>query len=161
MSEPRMKYDGREPEPRMIDPRDLSISYDADADFLYIQWSKEPGVYDGTDDDHILNRFNDDDELVGVMIQGTRTIGRGPITLTLDERGARKMVRVKVAAEEMGVSIRRVNQLLADGRIRGASKVGDTWLVPSPVDLVPGTRGPKGVAGKGKRRRSKTATVSE
>ena len=71
-----------------VTAKPLSISYDADADFLYIQWSKEPGYYDATDDDHILNRFNDDGEMIGVMIQGTRTIEGPPIELTLDKRGA-------------------------------------------------------------------------
>ncbi len=144
---------------RMIDPRDLSITYDGEIDFLYIQWSKEPGVYDNTDDERVLNRFNNDGEIIGVMIQGTRRISGPPIKLTLDERGARTTIKVKRAAEEMGISVRRVHQLLADGRIRGAHKVGDTWLIPSPIDLTLGTRGPTGVAGKRKRGRTK-ATVS-
>ena len=64
---------------------------------------------------------------------------------------------MKKAAEELGISVRRVRTLLGEGRIEGASKVGATWLIPSPIDLTTGTRGPTGVAGKRKRRRTKAA----
>ena len=144
-------------EPRMIDPRDLSVAYDADIDFLYIHWSKEPGVYDNTDNERVLNYYNDDGEIIGVMIQGTRKIEGPPIEFTLDKKGAQTIIKVKKAAEELGISESRVHTLLRQGRIKGAHKVGATWLIPSPIDLTTGTRGPTGVAGKRKRRRTKAA----
>ena len=54
----------------------------------------------------------------------------------------------KQAAATLGISQRRIQQLLGDGRIEGAQRVGSTWIVPSPVKVIPGTRGPIGVAGE-------------
>lgn len=48
----------------------------------------------------------------------------------------------------LGISERRVRQLARDGRVRGATKAGAEWLIPTPVDVVPGKRGPAGVAGR-------------
>ena len=57
-------------------------------------------------------------------------------------------VTVKQAAIRLGVSERRVRQLARDGRVRGATKTGAEWLIPAPVEVVPGKRGPVGVAGR-------------
>ena len=48
----------------------------------------------------------------------------------------------------MGVSERRVRKLARDGRVRGAVKAGAEWLIPTPVQVMPGRRGPVGVAGR-------------
>ena len=52
------------------------------------------------------------------------------------------------AANRLGVSERSVRQLAGEGRVRGATKAGAEWLIPTPVELVPGRRGPVGVAGR-------------
>ena len=57
-------------------------------------------------------------------------------------------VTVKEAASRLGVSERRVRQLARNGRVRGATKAGAEWLIPTPVELIPGRRGPVGVAGR-------------
>lgn len=45
---------------------------------------------------------------------------------------------IQQTAEKWGVSIRRVNTLCNEGRIKGAMKFGNTWAVPKnaekPVD---------------------------
>ncbi|NEO33778.1 MAG: DNA-binding protein [Symploca sp. SIO3C6] len=50
------------------------------------------------------------------------------------------------AAKLMGVSVRRICQLLSSGRIQGAFKTGRSWIIPL-FDGMPkvseGTRGPK------------------
>ncbi|NEO32722.1 MAG: helix-turn-helix domain-containing protein [Symploca sp. SIO3C6] len=50
------------------------------------------------------------------------------------------------AAHLMGVSVRRIRQLLSGGRIRGAFKAGKFWMIPL-VEGMPlvskGTRGPQ------------------
>ncbi|NEP00522.1 MAG: helix-turn-helix domain-containing protein [Symploca sp. SIO2E9] len=50
------------------------------------------------------------------------------------------------AAKLMGVSVRRIRQLLSGGRIQGAFKVGRSWIIPL-IEGMPqvseGTRGPK------------------
>ena len=51
------------------------------------------------------------------------------------------------AAVRLGGSERRMRQLARDGRVRGATKAGVEWLIPIPIDVVPGRHGPVGVAG--------------
>ena len=46
-------------------------------------------------------------------------------------------VTAKRAAEECGVSRRRINQLLQQGRIKGAVKLGKQWVMPMPVVVLP------------------------
>ncbi|NEP01965.1 MAG: helix-turn-helix domain-containing protein [Symploca sp. SIO2E9] len=50
------------------------------------------------------------------------------------------------AAHLMGVSVRRVRQLLSGGRIQGAFKAGKFWMIPlvgGMPKVKEGTRGPK------------------
>ena len=56
---------------------------------------------------------------------------------------ARRLISVTEAASEWNVTRARIHQLLAEGRIRGAQKVGEVWVIPSPVKLKPGKRAPK------------------
>ena len=57
-------------------------------------------------------------------------------------------VTVRQAAIRLGVSERRVRKLAGDGRVKGATKAGGEWLIPTPVKVIPGRRGPAGVAGR-------------
>ena len=41
------------------------------------------------------------------------------------------------AAEERGVSPRRMRQLLQEGRIEGAVRIGRQWCIPLPVAVLP------------------------
>jgi excisionase family DNA binding protein len=49
------------------------------------------------------------------------------------------------AAERLGVTERRVRQLCAGGRIRGAYLIGKTWIIPvrndGLPDVIPARRG--------------------
>jgi len=53
-----------------------------------------------------------------------------------------KLLNSKEAAHELGVNTSRVVQLLLAGRIRGARKIGRDWIIPSPIKVKPGSRGP-------------------
>ena len=55
-------------------------------------------------------------------------------------------VTVREAATRMGVSERRVRKLARDELVRGAVKDGAERLIPTPVEVTPGRRGPAGVA---------------
>jgi hypothetical protein len=49
-------------------------------------------------------------------------------------------------AKQLGISTARVRQLLAEGRIRGAYKIGKYWMIPlfdGKPWIQTGTRGPK------------------
>lgn len=41
------------------------------------------------------------------------------------------------AAEEVGISSRRLRKLLQQGRVQGAEKAGHMWLIPPPVTILP------------------------
>ena len=58
-------------------------------------------------------------------------------------------VTVREAAVGLGVSERRVLRLARDCRLVGAVEAGAGWLIPTPVKVVPGSRGSVGVAGWG------------
>lgn len=47
------------------------------------------------------------------------------------------LVTVERAAAERGVSTRRIRQLLLQGRVEGAVKLGKQWVIPTPVVILP------------------------
>ncbi|MDA8065060.1 MAG: nucleotidyl transferase AbiEii/AbiGii toxin family protein [Thermaerobacter sp.] len=53
------------------------------------------------------------------------------------------MLTSKEVAAALGVSPKRARQLLQQGRIPGATKIGRDWLAPEPLRVIPGKRGPK------------------
>lgn len=54
-------------------------------------------------------------------------------------------ITVEIAAENWGISKRRVQVLCSEGRVKGAIKHGGVWAIPlsatKPVALKPGKRG--------------------
>lgn len=59
---------------------------------------------------------------------------------------------VKEAGEKWGVSGRRVTMYCVGGRIDGALKKGNLWLVPKAAEKPPDARQKKGTRGNGARR---------
>ena len=127
----------------------LNIWLDSEGDLLEVGWSVEKGYFTETDDERVLKRVNLDGEVIGFMVQGVGSmkgsfidldLGPGKPTDTVDN------LTVKGAAEELGVTKARVRQLAAQGRIEGAHKIGRDWIIPRPVEVSPGARGPAGVA---------------
>ena len=47
------------------------------------------------------------------------------------------LVTVERAAAERGVSTGRIRQLLLQGRVEGAVKLGKQWVIPTPVVILP------------------------
>lgn len=47
------------------------------------------------------------------------------------------------AAQELGLSARRIRALCEQGRVHGAIKVGRDWLIPRPIRIEPARKGPK------------------
>ena len=55
-------------------------------------------------------------------------------------------VTVREAAVRLGVLERRVRKMVRDGLVRGATMAGIKRLIPTSVEVIPGKRGPAGVA---------------
>ena len=128
------------------------VSYDHEGDMLEVLWEFREGYFTDTDDDRILKRLDDDGEVIGFLIHEVSALTEpSPIEFELESEAPADdvaNVTVKEAAARLGVSERRVRKLALDGRIRGATKSGAEWLIPTPVEVIPGKRGPIGVAGR-------------
>ncbi|MCL2297712.1 MAG: helix-turn-helix domain-containing protein [Proteobacteria bacterium] len=49
------------------------------------------------------------------------------------------------AAARLGISQRRLQALLKEGRVKGAQQVGRSWVIPDNPQITAGTRGPEPV----------------
>ena len=58
------------------------------------------------------------------------------------------LMNVSQAAQVLGVTRRRLRQLLREGRVAGAARPGREWLIPTPINIEEGTRGPGGVSNR-------------
>ena len=132
--------------------RRVFVSYDHEGDMLEVLWAFREGYFTPTDDERVLKRLDDDGEVIGFLIHEMSTLKQPePIEFELaSEAPANDVANVTVrqAAVRLGISERRVRQLARDGRLRGATKAGAEWLIPTPVEIVLGRRGPAGVAGR-------------
>ena len=132
--------------------RKVFVSYDHEGDMLEVLWAFREGYFTSTDDERILKRLDDDGEVIGFLIHEMSTLTQAdPVEFELSSEAADNdvaNVTVREAANQLGVSERRVRKLARDGRVRGATKAGAEWLIPSPVDVIPGRRGPVGVASR-------------
>ena len=132
--------------------RKVSVWYDDEGDMLEALWAFEPGYFTPTDDERVMKRLDDDGQVIGFLIHDVSSLKKsGPVELDLTRETVEDdvaNVTVKEAARRLGISERRVRQLAGEGRVRGATKAGAEWLIPTPVELVPGRRGPVGVAGR-------------
>ena len=133
--------------------RKVFVSYDHEGDMLEVLWAFREGYFTPTDDERVLKRLDDEGEIIGFLIHEMSTLKQpNPVEFELaSEAPADDVanVTVKETATRLGVSERRVCQLARNGRVRGAIKVGAEWLIPTPVEMTPGRRGPIGVAGRG------------
>ena len=128
------------------------VSYDHEGDMLEVLWAFREGYFTPTGDERILKRLDDDGEVIGFLIHEMSTLKQPePIEFELaSESPADDVANVTVREEaiRLGVSERRVRKLAGDGRVRGVTKAGSEWLIPTPVEVIPGKRGPVGVAGR-------------
>ena len=126
--------------------RKVFVSYDYEGDMLEVLWAFREGYFTPTDDDRILKRLDDDGEVIGFLIHEMSTLtDLSPADFELEPEAPAEdvaNVTLREAANRLGVSERRVRQLAREGRIRGAAKTGAEWLIPTPVEVMPGRRGP-------------------
>ena len=130
--------------------RKVIVSYDHEGDMLEVLWALREGYFTPTEDERVLKRLDDDGEVIGFLIHEISTLKEpSPVEFELESEAPADdvaNVTVQEAAIRLGVSERRVRKLARDGRVRGATKAGAEWLIPTPVELIPGRRGPAGVA---------------
>ena len=132
--------------------RKVFVSYHHEGDMLEVLWALREGYLTPTEDESILKRLDDGGEVIGFLIHEMSALKEpSPVKFELaseapDDDVAN--VTVREAATRLGVSERRVRKLARDGRMRGATKPGAEWLIPTPVEVIPGRRGPVGVAGR-------------
>ena len=128
------------------------VSYDHEGDMLEVLWAFREGYFTPTEDERVLKRLDDDGEVIGFLFHDMSTLREpSPVEFELESEipdDDVANVTVKEAATRLGVSERRVRQLARNGRVRGATKAGSEWLIPTPVEVIPGRRGPVGVAGR-------------
>ena len=132
--------------------RKVSVSYDPGGDFLEVLWALNEGYFTPTDDDRVLERLDHDGEVIGFLIHDVSTLKEpSPVEFELASEASEEdvaNVTIKEAAVRLGVLERRVRKLAGDVRVQRANKNGAEWLIPTPVEVVPGKRGPVGVAGR-------------
>ena len=130
----------------------MSVWYDPEGDMLEVLWDFREGYFTTTVDNRVLKRLDDSGKVIGFLVHEMSTFGQtSPFEFMLkSEETTNHMnaISVRAAALELGVSERRVRQLASNGRVRGAAKVGQEWLIPTPVEVIPGSRGPSGIAGR-------------
>jgi hypothetical protein len=130
----------------------VSVWWDGEADMLEVLWAFRDGYFTPTDDDRILKRLDDDGRVIGFLIHEVSTL-KQPDAIEFDpapEAPHDDVVNLTAtqAAAEARRPARRVRQLAREERVQGAVKHGNEWLIPSPVEVIPGRRGPAGVAGR-------------
>ena len=128
------------------------VSYDHEGDMLEVLWAFREGYFTPTDDERVLKRLDDDGEVIGFLIHDLSTLRQAdPVEFELASEASSDdvaNVTVREAATRLGISERRVRKLARDGRVRGATKSGAEWLIPTPIEVTPGRRGPVGAAGR-------------
>ncbi|MCY4624622.1 MAG: helix-turn-helix domain-containing protein [Chloroflexi bacterium] len=128
----------------------VSVWFDRDGDMLEVLWGFREGIFVPTEDDRILKRLDDNGDVVGFLVHEFSTMAQSdPFEFRLEgepEAAVPSAVTVKWAAAELGVSDRRIRELAKQGRVLGASKAGHEWLIPTPIQVLQGLRGPTGAA---------------
>lgn len=45
-----------------------------------------------------------------------------------------KFMTLKEASQKWGIGVRRINTLCSEGRIEGASRIGNMWIIPQNTE---------------------------
>ena len=134
-----------------MDSMKMSVWYYREGDMLEVLWGFKPGYFTPTDDERVEKRLADDGEVLGFMIHGLSSIDdSAPLEFELASEAPHDDVAnltVKLAAKSLGISEGEMRDLAKGGRVRGAEKSGDDWLIPTPVELFPQEQGSTGPAG--------------
>ena len=133
-----------------MENRRIKAWYDEENDTLHIRWKDGVGYYSPTSDDRVLERVSEDGiESLGFMIEGVHSLKRNDkaeFEIGVGATGEVKNLSVEMAANQLGVTTRYIRRLCQAGRVRGAKRLGHSWVIPMPIDIAKGSRGRPGVA---------------
>ena len=133
-----------------MENRRIAVWYDDENDTLHIRWKDGVGYYSPTSDDRVLERVSEDGiESLGFMIDGVHSLKRNDkaeFEIGVGATGEVKNLSVEMAANRLGVTPRYIRRLCQAGRVRGAKRLGHSWVIPMPIDIAKGSRGRPGVA---------------
>ena len=133
-----------------MESRRVKAWYDKENDTLHIRWKDEVGYYSPTSDDRVLERVSEDGvESLGFIIEAVHSLTRddkAEFEIGVGAPGEVKNLSVEMAADQLGVTPRYVRRLCKDGRVRGAKRLGHSWVIPVPIDIAKGSRGRQGIA---------------
>ena len=133
-----------------MENRRIRVWYDKENDTLHFRWKDGAGYYSPTSDDRVLERVSEDGiESLGFMIEGVQSLTRDDKTefeIGVGATGNVQNMSVEMAAERLGVTPRYIRRLCKEGRVRGAKRLGHSWVIPAPLDIAKGSRGRPGVA---------------
>ena len=121
--------------------RSIRVDYDPISDWLYVRWGDPIGTLEETEDDRVLERLDDDDNTLGFVVKAvSRLKAEDSINVELGLPRGPAHIPIRAAAEDLGVSERRVRQLIAEKRITAKLWHGH-WMVETPVKVAPVKRG--------------------
>jgi excisionase family DNA binding protein len=133
-----------------MENRRIAAWYDEENDTLHIRWKDGVGYYSPTSDDRVLERVSEDGvESLGFMIEDVHSLKRNDkaeFEIGVGATGDVQNLSVEMAAERLGVTPRYIRRLCKEGRVRGAKRLGHSWVIPTPLDIAEGSRGRPGVA---------------
>ena len=133
-----------------MDDRKISVWYDEENDAIHVRWKDGSGYYSPTDDDRALERVSEDgSESLGFMIEGVHSLTRNDkaeFELGMAATGEVRNMSAEMVANHFGVTSRYIRHLCKEGRVRGARRIGHSWVIPMPPSIAPGTRGRPGIA---------------
>ena len=133
-----------------MENRRINAWYDEDNDTLHIRWKDGVGYYSPTSDDRVLERVSEDGvESLGFMIEDVHSLTRNDkaeFEIGVGATGEVRNLSVEMAANQLGVTSRYIRRLCKEGRVRGAKRLGHSWVIPTPLDIAEGSRGRPGVA---------------
>ena len=133
-----------------MENRRIAVWYDEENDTLHIRWKDGVGYYSATSDDRVLERVSEDGiESLGFMIEGVHSLTRddkAEFEIGVSATGEVKNLSVEMAANQLGVTPRYIRRLCQVGRVRGAKRLGHSWVIPMPINIAKGRRGRPGVA---------------
>ncbi len=134
-----------------MENRRIAVWYDEENDTLHIRWKDGGGYYSPTSDDRVLERVSEDGiESFGFMIESMHSLTRddkAEVDIGVGATGEVKNLSVEMAANQLNVTPRYIRKLCQAGRVRGAKRLGHSWVIPVPINIAKGSRGRLGVAG--------------